>query len=104
MKELSTKATVIFTALSLIKATNEEGKVTSYQIEDFIVGTEEILEQEACSHIEQDVYDNITLEINIKSINTILASLVRRGLVIKTEPTSVTVDGVTRSLRKYYLK
>ena len=104
MKELSAKATVVHTALTLMEATKAENKVTSYAIEDFIIGTEDILEHGSCSNIEEETYENIVLEINIKSINTILASLVRRGIVYKTEPSSVIIEGVTRTLRQYYLK
>jgi hypothetical protein len=52
---------------------------------------------------ETDFVD-IIMDLNIKSINTIIASLCRRELVSKTEPMSIKVDGQRRTLRQYFLK
>jgi hypothetical protein len=54
--------------------------------------------------IPEQEYMDITLDINIKSINTIVTALAKKDLVIKTEPSTITVDGTSRSLRQYYLK
>ena len=65
---------------------------------------EELQDNELLKDIPEDEYLNITLDINIKSINTIITSLAKKNLVVKTEPTNISVDGTTRSLRQYYLK
>ena len=86
-------------------AVDNENKITSYAILDYIIEeSEELQEHELLKDIPEDDYMNITLEITLKGINTIITSLAKKDLVIKTEPTSITVDGTTRSLRQYYLK
>ena len=41
---------------------------------------------------------------NIKSINTLITSMVKKGLLEKTEPSRRKVDGQVRNLREYYIK
>ena len=52
---------------------------------------------------EQDFVD-IIMDMNIKSVNTLIASLCRKGIMEKTEPVSIKIDGVRRSLRQYFIK
>lgn len=105
MDNMSNKAKVVYAALKEMGAVNKESKVTSYAILDYIVEEAETLqENELLKDIPEQEYVDITLEVNIKSINTIVTSLAKRDLVIKTEPSTLTVDGTSRSLRQYFLK
>jgi hypothetical protein len=103
--DISNKAKVIYATMEKLGAIDNENKITSYAILDYIIEeSEELQEHELLKDIPEDDYMNITLEITLKGINTIITSLAKKDLVIKTEPTSITVDGTTRSLRQYYLK
>jgi hypothetical protein len=103
--DISNKAKVIYATMEKLGAVDNENKITSYAILDYIIEeSEELQEHELLKDIPEDDYMNITLEITLKGINTIITSLAKKDLVIKTEPTSITVDGTTRSLRQYYLK
>lgn len=103
--DISDKAKVIYATLDKLGAVNAENKVTSYAILDYIIEESETLqEHELLKDIPEDNYMNITLEITLKGINTIITALAKKDLVVKTEPTSITVDGTTRSLRQYFLK
>ena len=103
--DISDKAKVIYATMEKLGAIDNENKITSYAILDYIIEeSEELQEHELLKDIPEDDYMNITLEITLKGINTIITSLAKKDLVIKTEPTSITVDGTTRSLRQYYLK
>lgn len=103
--DISDKAKVIYATMEKLGAVDNENKITSYAILDYIIEeSEELQEHELLKDIPEDDYMNITLEITLKGINTIITSLAKKDLVIKTEPTSITVDGTTRSLRQYYLK
>lgn len=103
--DISDKAKVIYATMEKLGAVDNENKITSYAILDYIIEeSEELQEHELLKDIPEDDYMNITLEITLKGINTIITSLAKKDLVVKTEPTSITVDGTTRNLRQYYLK
>ena len=105
MDNMSNKAKVVYAALKEMGATSKDTKVTSYAILDYIVEEAETLEEnELLKEIPEQEYLDITLEVNIKSINTIVTSLAKKNIVIKTEPSNITVDGTSRNLRQYYLK
>lgn len=105
MDNMSNKAKVIYAAFQEMGAVNKESKVTSYAILDYIVEEAETLqENELLKDIPDQEYVDITLDVNIKSINAIVTSLAKKDLVVKTEPSTITVDGTSRSLRQYFLK
>jgi hypothetical protein len=102
---MSNKAKVIYAAFKEMGAVSKESKVTSYAILDYIVEEAETLqENELLKDIPDQEYVDITLDVNIKSINAIVTSLAKKDLVVKTEPSTITVDGTSRSLRQYFLK
>lgn len=103
--DISNKAKVIYATMEKLGAVDNENKITSYAILDYIIEeSEELQEHELLKDIPEDEYTNITLEITLKGVNTLITSLAKKDLVVKTEPVSLTVDGTTRSLRQYYLK
>lgn len=105
MDNMSNKAKVIYAAFKEMGAVDKESKVTSYAILDYIVEEAESLqENELLKDIPDQEYVDITLDVNIKSINAIVTSLAKKDLVVKTEPSTITVDGTSRSLRQYFLK
>jgi uncharacterized protein (UPF0276 family) len=105
MDNMSNKAKVIYAAFKEMGAVDKESKVTSYAILDYIVEEAETLqENELLKDIPDQEYVDITLDVNIKSINAIVTSLAKKDLVVKTEPSTITVDGTSRSLRQYFLK
>lgn len=105
MDNMSNKAKVVYAALNEMGAVSKDTKVTSYAILDYIVEEAEALqENEMLKEIPEEEYMDITLDINIKSINTIVTSLAKKDLLVKTEPSTITVDGTSRSLRQYFLK
>ena len=105
MDNMSNKAKVVYAALKEMGAISKDTKVTSYAILDYIVEEAETLEEnELLKDIPEQEYFDITLEVNIKSINTIVTSLAKKNIVIKTEPSNITIDGTSRNLRQYYLK
>lgn len=105
MDNMSNKAKVIYAAFKEMGAVDKESKVTSYAILDYIVEEAETLqENELLKDISDQEYVDITLDVNIKSINAIVTSLAKKDLVVKTEPSTITVDGTSRSLRQYFLK
>lgn len=104
METLSNKAKVIYAAMQELGAIDNENKVNAYSILDYIVEeSEELSKNVLLKDIEEQEYLDITLDISIKAINTIITSLAKKDLVFKTEPTSITVDGTTRNLRQYYI-
>lgn len=105
MDNMSNKAKVIYAAFKEMGAVDKKSKVTSYAILDYIVEEAETLqENELLKDIPDQEYVDITLDVNIKSINAIVTSLAKKDLVVKTEPSTITVDGTSRSLRQYFLK
>ena len=102
MDNMSNKAKVVYAALKEMGAISKDTKVTSYAILDYIVEEAETLEEnELLKDIPEQEYLDITLEVNIKSINTIVTSLAKKNIVIKTEPSNITIDGTSRNLRQY---
>lgn len=103
--DISDKAKVVYAALDKLGAVNKDNKVTSYAILDYIIEeSEELQTHELLTDIPEDDYMTITLEVNLKSVTAILTSLARKNIIIKTEPTNITVDGTTRNLRQYFLQ
>jgi len=103
-KDLSTKAKVVLAAMNILDAYGETKKVTSYAIYDIIIDTEDWSKEALTAEIDELELNDIIIDTNIKSINTLVAGLVRRGIVNKTTPSSITVDGTTRNLRQYFIK
>lgn len=103
-KEISTKAKVVLAAMELLNASNEKNKVTSYAILDTIINNEDICEHSLTKDINEEEMTEIIIDSNIRSINTLVASLVRKGIAGKTPSSSVTVEGTTRNLRQYFIK
>ena len=105
MDTLSNKAKVVYAAMEALGATNKENQVTAYTILDYIIEEGESLEEdERLADIDNEEYVNITLEINIKAIATILTALAKKNIIIKTDPSTVTVDGERKQLRHYFIK
>ena len=105
METLSNKAKIVYAAMEALGATNKENQVTAYTILDYIIEEGESLEEnERLADIDNEEYVNITLEINIKAIATILTALAKKNIIIKTDPSTVTVDGERKQLRHYFIK
>ena len=104
MDELSNKAKIIYATLDMLEAKNINNKVTSYAILDFISENEDLQEHKLLKDISETEFIDIIMDLNIKSVNTIIASLCHKGLVEKTEPMSLKVDGEKRNLRGYFIK
>ena len=85
-------------------AVGEENKVTSYAILDYIEENEELQEDEMLKDISEEDFVNIILDFNIKSINTLIASMCRKDIIVKTEPKSIKIDGQRHNLREYFIK
>lgn len=104
METLSDKAKVVYAAFEMMGARGKDNKVTSYAILDFISENEDLQDQELLKEISETDFVDIIMDMNIKSVNTLIASMCRKGLIEKTEPVSIKIDGVRRSLREYFLK
>jgi hypothetical protein len=105
MNDLSDKAKIIYVVLKKLGAIDKEHKTTSYSILDYIVEESESLQQEEeLKNIPEQDFIDFSLDVNIKSINTLISALTRKNLVEKTLPTSITIEGTSRNLRQYYLK
>lgn len=104
METLSDKAKVVYAAFDMMGARGCENKTTSYAILDFISETEDLQDHDLLKEVSEQDFVDIIMDMNIKSVNTLIASLCRKGMIEKTEPTSIKIDGVRRSLRQYFLK
>lgn len=104
MDTLSDKAKIVYAVFKSLGADNKENKITSYTILNYIEENEDLQDHELLKDIEEEEFVNIIMDMNIKSINTLVASMCRKGLIEKTEPISMKVDGERRSLRQYFLK
>lgn len=105
MDNLSDKAKIIYAAMDNLGARGKENKTNSYAILDYIVEESETLqEHELCKDIKEEDFVDFTIGVNTKSINTIITSLAKKNIVIKTEPINIKIDGTTRNLRQYYIK
>ena len=104
MESLSKKAKVVYAAFEMLNAKGLENKVNAYTILDFISENEDLQEHALIKDMDEQDFVDIIMDLNIKSVNTIIASLCRKGIVEKTEPTSIKIDGQRRNLRKYFLK
>lgn len=103
MDGLSNKAKVVYAAFHMLEA-DKEHKTTSYELLDFISENEDLQDHEMLKDISETDFVDIIMELNIKSVNTLIASLCRKGLVEKTDPVSMKIDGQRRNLRQYFLK
>lgn len=103
MDELTNKSKVVYAAFDMLNANSQDSKVTSYSLLDFISENEDLQDHELLKDIDEQEFVDIIMDMNIKSINTIIASMCRKGLVTKTEPTSIKIDGQRRNLRQYFL-
>ena len=100
MTELSYKATIVLELLKLLDASDVEHKVNVY---DVMQKLEETDLRDIIPNLEDYEVDNLECEMTQKSISTTLSSLVRRGLVKKTEVASVQIGGAAKNIRSYYL-
>ena len=104
MESLSKKAKVVYAAFEMLNAKGLENKVNAYTILDFISENEDLEDHDLIKDMDEQDFVDIIMDLNIKSVNTIIASLCRKGIVEKTEPTSIKIDGQRRNLRQYFLK
>lgn len=104
MESLSKKAKVVYAAFEMLNAKGLENKVNAYTILDFISENEDLQDHDLIKDMDEQDFVDIIMDLNIKSVNTIIASLCRKGIVEKTEPTSIKIDGQRRNLRQYFLK
>lgn len=104
MESLSKKAKVVYAAFEMLNAKGLENKVNAYTILDFISENEDLQDHDLIKDMDEQDFVDIIMDLNIKSVNTIIASLCRKGMVEKTEPTSIKIDGQRRNLRQYFLK
>lgn len=104
MESLSKKAKVVYAAFEMLNAKGLENKVNAYTILDFISENEDLQDHALIKDMDEQDFVDIIMDLNIKSVNTIIASLCRKGIVEKTEPTSIKIDGQRRNLRQYFLK
>ena len=104
MESLSKKAKVVYAAFEMLNAKGLENKVNAYTILDFISENEDLQDHDLIKDMDEQDFVDIIMDLNIKSVNTIIASLCRKGIVEKTEPTSIKIDGHRRNLRQYFLK
>lgn len=104
MESLSKKAKVVYAAFEMLNAKGLENKVNAYTILDFISENEDLQDHDLIKDMDEQDFVDIIMDLNIKSVNTIIASLCRKDIVEKTEPTSIKIDGQRRNLRQYFLK
>ena len=104
MDGLSNKAKVIYAAFDKLKADCPERQITSYRLLDYISEDEELEEHPLLKDMDEEEFVDIIMDLNIKSINTLIASMCRKDLIVKTEPTSIKIDGQRHNLRYYFLK
>lgn len=104
MNDLSDKAKIVYASMDMLEAKGKDNKVTSYAIFDFIGENEDLMEHPLLKDIEEQDFVDIIMELNIKSINTLITSMIKKGLLEKTEPSRRKVDGQVRNLREYYIK
>ena len=104
MDNLSDKAKIIYATFLKLGAIGEENKVTSYAVLNYIEENEELQEDELLKDISEEEFVDIILDFNIKSINTLIASMCRKDIIVKTEPKSIKIDGQRHNLREYYIK
>ena len=104
MDNLSDKAKIVYATFLRLGAIGEENKITSYAVLDYIEENEELQEDEILKDISEEDFVNIILDFNIKSINTLIASMCRKDIIVKTEPKSIKIDGQRHNLREDYIK
>jgi len=103
MIEMSKKAKIVYGALDMLQARSIENAVTSFALADFIGENEDLQNHEYVKDIEEEDFVNMIMEMNIKSIAGILNGLYKNGIINKTEPMSMKVNGANKILRKYFL-
>lgn len=104
MENLSNKAKIVYATFQMLNAIGEENKVTAYAILDYIEENEELQDNELLKDISEEDFADMIFDFNIKSVNTLIASMCRKDIVGKTEPRSIKIDGQKHNLREYYLK
>jgi hypothetical protein len=104
MDKLSDKALIVYASLDMLEAKDNKTKVNVYSVLDFIGEHEELQEHPLLKNITEFDFVNIVMEINVKSIVACLTALAKKDIVVKTEPSNYKIDGITRSLKSYYLK
>ena len=85
MESLSKKAKVVYAAFEMLNAKGLENKVNAYTILDFISENEDLQEHALIKDMDEQDFVDIIMDLNIKSVNTIIASLCRKDIVEKTE-------------------
>lgn len=103
MEELSLKAKIVYATMEMLNAT-KDNKITSYNILDFIEENEELQDNHLIKEISEEDFVDAIMDLNIKSINTLIASMCRKNLIEKTEPESIIINGRKHNLRKYFIK
>lgn len=100
MDTLSNKALILLDLLKKLGAVDVEHKTNVYKIMEKLqeVDLREILPDEPEFELE-----SLMCEMTQKSISTTLASLERKGFVIKTGVISTYVDEEKKNIRNYYL-
>lgn len=104
MDTLSDKAKIVYAVFQSLEARNLGSAITSYTVLNYIEENEDLQEHELLKDIPEEEFVNIIMDMNIKSINTLIASMCRKDLIEKTAPSSMKVDGERKNLRLYYLK
>ncbi len=100
MEGLSNKALITLELLKRLKAFDKESKTNIYAILNLLDSTElsDILPEE-----EEYELECIKCEMTQKSVSTTLASLVRKGLVVKTAVDTTKIKNEVKSIMGYYL-
>ena len=103
MEELSLKAKIVYATMEMLNAT-KDNKITSYNILDFIEENEELQDNHLIKEISEEDFVDAIMDLNIKSINTLIASMCRKNLIEKTENESIIINERKHNLRKYFIK
>lgn len=104
MDQLSDKAKIIYATLDMLEAKGETNAVNAYTILNYIEENEELQEHNLLSDISEVEFVNLIMELNIKGVNTLIASMCRKELLGKTDAHITKVEGQRRKLRDYYIK
>jgi len=103
MIEMSNKAKIVYGALDMLQAKDKQSAVTSFALSDFISENEDLQNHQYVKDINEQDFVDMIMEMNIKSIAGILNGLYKNHIIDKTEPISMKINGVNKSLRKYFL-
>ena len=103
MEDLSNKAKIVYAAFDMLNAKGKDNKTNAYTVLDFISENEDLQDHELLKEIDEQDFVDIIMELSIKGVNTLIASMCRKGIMAKTEPTSMKIEGQRRVLREYYI-